>query len=122
MNRAIPIIIAILLAGCAPALQNVHDEVYSRYIPAPDIKVAQWDNGMFRGNCAAFAKVMLSRATEQGMDADYVVVWRNEGDVLTGYVMIWHAVVISGGFVSDNNFRWVYPEHEFWERWNDETH
>lgn len=84
--------------------------------------VAQWANGRFRGNCVAFSNVVWARAMARGMDARRVTIWRDEGDVLTGYVMIWHMVVISDGYVSDNLHKWVYPEQELWERWNDETH
>ncbi|KKL77839.1 hypothetical protein LCGC14_2030840, partial [marine sediment metagenome] len=110
MTRKTLIIAAIfLLASCAPALQSVHDGVYSKFTYVRGMPVAQWDNGRFKGNCLAFALEVLSRATERGMDAEYVEGWANEGDVVSGYEIIRHAAVVSDGFVSDNQYRWVYP-------------
>ncbi len=123
MRTLIIIALSILLSGCVPALQSVHDEVWPKHDYVRGLPKPEWsDSGRFRGNCAAFASVVWTRAMARGMDAEIMVVWRNEGDVLTGYEVKWHAVVISDGYVSDNNYRWVYPEHEFWERWNDGTH
>lgn len=122
MTRKTLITVAILLlASCAPGLQGdlqrVHDEVISKFTYVRGMPVAQWDNGRFRGNCLAFAREVLIQATERGLDAKIIEGWANKGDVLTGYKFIAHAAVVSDGFVSDNQYRWVYPEREFWERW-----
>ncbi len=120
MTRTLRIIIlAILLSGCVPALQSVHDQVYPIFTGVDGLKVAQWDNGRLRGNCTVFAKEVLSRALERGLEgAETVVVWRNEGDVLTGYRIIWHMVVIWDGYVSHNlGGRFVETEKKFFERW-----
>lgn len=81
-------------------------------------KAERWVDGYLVGDCDEFAREVYERARGRGLDAEFVVVWRNEGNVLDGYVIKSHAVTIVDGYVADNMSRWVYPVEDLWKRWN----
>lgn len=133
MRKALFIIIltgVLLLHGCATSqLQAIHDDVYSKFEPISDMEMwgardykatreERWIEGKIYGDCDEFATEVYERAQAQGLNAEYVELWRNEGDMINGYSYKGHAVVILDGYVSDNRFQWVFPEKELWEKWN----